>query len=118
MLTGDGGLSMILGDLETLARCRLPVTVVVFNDQAYGSERVFLAADGLSADHANLDDIDFAAVARALGIEAATVRDEAGLRAVGARLGAGGPFLVDCKVARDVTVSYTKLQSDNVRRTT
>jgi acetolactate synthase I/II/III large subunit len=31
-LTGDGGLGMVLAELETVARLALPATVVVFND--------------------------------------------------------------------------------------
>ena len=35
---GDGGALMALGELETAARYRLPMLVVVYNDAAYGAE--------------------------------------------------------------------------------
>ncbi|MFP5489077.1 MAG: thiamine pyrophosphate-binding protein, partial [Acidimicrobiia bacterium] len=33
-MVGDGGLSMTLGELETIARYRLPITIVLFDDAA------------------------------------------------------------------------------------
>ena len=60
-MVGDGGLAMTLAELETLARLRLPVTVVVFDDAALslievkqkpgqgGSEAVRFAAGRLRA---------------------------------------------------------------------
>ncbi len=70
LFVGDGGLSMSMGDLETAARNAVRLIVVVMNDRAYGAEYVHLQADGLPPNYAALPEIDFAGVARALGIEA------------------------------------------------
>jgi len=77
---GDGGLSMTLGELETIARLALPVTVVVFNDSALSLIEV-KQRDG----HGGLGAVryrpsDFAAVARALGVEGVVATSEAELR--------------------------------------
>ena len=92
-------------DLETAVRNGLPVVIVVLNDRAYGSELIHLEADGMSWDYAQLPDVDFAAAARALGLEAATVRTAAEL---GAQLdglaGRATPLLLDCKIRQDLFV--------------
>jgi acetolactate synthase I/II/III large subunit len=105
LFVGDGGLSMVLGDLETAVRHEIPLIVVVMNDRAYGAEWVHLQADGLPAEHAVLPEIDFAAVGRALGLEAVGVRWVAELEALGPRLaGRTRPLLIDCRIRRDLTV--------------
>jgi acetolactate synthase-1/2/3 large subunit len=104
---GDGGMSMALADFETAARHSLPLILVIMNDSAYGAERVHLEHDGLPLETADLPEIDFAAVARALGIEAASAGSEAELRAqAGALDRAGrGPLVLDCRIRRDITAT-------------
>jgi thiamine pyrophosphate-dependent acetolactate synthase large subunit-like protein len=92
---GDGGLCASLGELESLARTRLPVVVAVFDDRAYGVEVHELRHRGLATDVAEFAPVDFAAVARALGIPAVAARTAGDLDAVRAALAApDGPLLV------------------------
>ena len=97
-LAGDGGLGMVLAELETLARLDLDVTVVVFNDstltlielkQPPGADPGAVAYCGT----------DFAAVARAMGVPAATATTAEQLhdQLTGLRR---GPFLVDARIDR------------------
>jgi thiamine pyrophosphate-dependent acetolactate synthase large subunit-like protein len=65
---GDGGLCASLGELETLARTRLPVVVAVFNDDAYGVEVHELRFRGEPTDVAEFPPVDFAALGHSLGI--------------------------------------------------
>lgn len=96
---GDGGLLMSLPELETLARLDLPVLVLVMNDASYGAEEKLLAAKGWRPDLARFPQTDFAALARALGIEAATLNTESDLRAVLPRLsGLRAPLLLDARI--------------------
>lgn len=96
-LTGDGGMSMTLAELETVARLDLDITVVVFNDSALsliaikrGSE----APEGVNA--VNYGPIDFAAAARALGMEGRRVENPGEARRA---LAAGrGPRLIDARI--------------------
>ncbi len=98
LLAGDGGTMMSLGELDSLAAQRLPVVVAIFNDGAYGAEVHHFGPMGLPTGLVEFGDRDFAAVARALGAEAATIRDTAGVaEAIGA-WGADGPLVLDCKV--------------------
>lgn len=67
-LTGDGGLNMTLGDLETAARLGVPVTVIVVNNAASGYikalQHVMFGGEYQSAD---LSDLNYANVAENLG---------------------------------------------------
>ncbi|MGV9877128.1 thiamine pyrophosphate-dependent enzyme, partial [Streptomyces cellulosae] len=67
-LCGDGGLSMLLGDLITLRHLRLPVKVVVLNNGTLSFVELEMKAGGIVNYGTDLDDLDFAAVARAAGI--------------------------------------------------
>lgn len=81
-LTGDGGLSMVLGELETLARLALPVTVVVFDDSALSPIEIKQREGHGGPDAVRYAGTDFAAVARGCGLEAVRVDSAAGLDAV------------------------------------
>ncbi|MEV0732716.1 thiamine pyrophosphate-binding protein [Polymorphospora sp. NPDC050346] len=100
---GDGSLLTGLGELDTLARLGAPVLLVVLDDAAYGAEVRKLAPRGVDPDLARFPDRDFAAVARALGLPAWTVTDEAGARAAfDAVLPLTGPAVLHVKVRPDV----------------
>lgn len=100
-LTGDGGLSMVLGELETLARLELPVTVVVFNDAALSLIEIKQQPDHGGADAVRFAAVDYAAVARGFGIDGVVVGDVESLEAVLAEGGSGGwqrPRLIDARI--------------------
>ncbi len=92
---GDGGLGMVLADLETLARTGRDVRVVVFNDASLSLIRIKQTGhrtDAVAVTHAP---VDFAAAARALGIAAGTVTTAAELSLA---LEPAGPYLIDARI--------------------
>ncbi|MBB4661908.1 thiamine pyrophosphate-binding protein [Conexibacter arvalis] len=97
---GDGGCFMALPELETAARLRLKLLVVVYDDAAYGAEVHHFGPSGHAVAGAQFPAADLAALGRAAGAEAVTVRDAADLVAVERWLAAGadGPLVVDAKV--------------------
>jgi thiamine pyrophosphate-dependent acetolactate synthase large subunit-like protein len=100
---GDGGALMSAAELETVARLRLPMVVVVYNDDAYGAEVHHFAGDDVSLATVQFPPTDIASIARGFGFDACIVRaidDLAPLRSWldGER---GRPFLVDAKVTTD-----------------
>lgn len=106
LFTGDGGLSMMLGDLATAARLKVPLLIAVFNDRAYGAERWHQERRNLPTDLADLESIEFADVARALGMDAAVVRTSADLEELADQLGRiNKPLLVDCKIRRELALA-------------
>lgn len=99
-LVGDGGLGMVLGELETAARLRLPVTIAVFNDSALSLIKVKQRASGHGGSRAvNYGPTDFAAIARACGIQSARVSRRQELHDAALRsLDVTGPVLLDVLV--------------------
>jgi pyruvate dehydrogenase (quinone) len=67
-LSGDGGISMLLGELLTLRQLRLPVKVVVFNNNALAFVDLEMKAVGVINWGTDLDNPSFAEVARAIGL--------------------------------------------------
>jgi thiamine pyrophosphate-dependent acetolactate synthase large subunit-like protein len=100
---GDGGTFMSLGELETAARLRLPLLVVVYNDDAYGAEVHHFADRAEGLDLVRFPETDLAAVGRALGADGVTVRGLKDLEAVASWLGhRDRPLVVDAKVTPTV----------------
>lgn len=100
---GDGGLMMTLADLDTAVRYRLPITVVVSNDSAFGAELHYMREQGYDDAPTRYSNPSFEEVARSLGLEAATVASVDDLERLRPRLAhRDRPLLLDCKVSPDV----------------
>ncbi len=101
-LAGDGGFSMLIGDLITAVDLELPITVVVFNNSKLGLIGVEQEAEGLPAFGIELQNPNFAEVARAMGAEGWRVEDPADLDgAIAAALASNRPSVVDVVVNPD-----------------
>lgn len=105
---GDGGLMLALPELETVARLGLRMLLVVYNDAAYGAEVHHFQPQGHPVNLVQFPDVDFAGLARAAGLGAATVRCPTDLEAVRQWLeGDGKPaLLVDAKVVPTVVAEW------------
>ncbi|MFI5528727.1 pyruvate dehydrogenase [Kitasatospora sp. NPDC051853] len=95
-MSGDGGIGMLLGELLTLAKYRLPVKTVVFNNGALGMIKLEMLVSGYPETETDNGDVDYAALARAAGLHAVRVTDPAKVReALAEALSHPGPVLVD-----------------------
>ncbi|MEV4098732.1 thiamine pyrophosphate-binding protein [Nonomuraea sp. NPDC049649] len=105
---GDGGLHMSLVELDTLARLRLPVLVVVYNDAAYGAEVHHFKDSGADLGLVRFPDTDFVRLAAGFGVAGSTVRRPEDLDVVTRWLAREnrGPLLLDCKVVTTVVADY------------
>ncbi len=67
-VSGDGGLSMLLGELITVAMHRLPIKIVLFDNATLGMVKLEMLVDGL-ADFGGVDvpAVDYARLAETLG---------------------------------------------------
>ena len=93
---GDGGVTMLLGDLITSVTHNLPVTFVVFNNGRLGMVKLEQEQGGLPEFGTELSDVDIAGIARAAGLHAVRVTDPDALEAAVAEvLGHDGPALID-----------------------
>ncbi len=94
--SGDGGLTMLLGDLLTAVAHDLPVKVVVFDNGRLGMVKLEMEQVGLPEFGTVLHNPDLAAVARAMGLHGVRVEDPAELDgAVQEALAHPGPVLLD-----------------------
>ena len=104
---GDGGALMALSELETAARYRLPMVVVIYNDAAYGAEVHHFGPLGHPVDLTRFPDTDFAALARAAGAEGITVRGSRDFSSIKGWLERrDGPLVIDAKVNPDVRAEW------------
>jgi acetolactate synthase-1/2/3 large subunit len=94
---GDGGLGIVLSELETLARLRLNVTVVVFNDATLTLIKLKQDEDDTASAAVTYKAIDFAAIAAAMQVPGRVAVDLDSLRAALASA-QPGPLLVDARV--------------------
>jgi len=99
-LSGDGGFTMLMGDLITLTQLKIPLKVVIFNNGVLGFVALEMKAAGFVDTGVNLENPDFAAMARAMGIHAIRVEDPGDLPgAVKDILAHPGPALLDVVTA-------------------
>jgi thiamine pyrophosphate-dependent acetolactate synthase large subunit-like protein len=105
---GDGGAMMSLPELETVARLGLRMVIVIYNDSAYGAEVHHFGPHGTPLDIVRFPDVDFAAVARGLGLRSAAVRERGDLRAVESWLAevSSPALLLDAKVVPTVVAEW------------
>jgi len=97
--TGDGGLMMVVAELETVARLRLPIVIVVFNDAALSLIEVKQAQKGFEGVSMRYAGPDLIALGRAFGIRALAATDEPTLHgALIAAQTAPGPTLIDARI--------------------
>lgn len=99
-LSGDGGFTMLMGDLITLTQQKLPVKIVIFNNGVLGFVALEMKAAGCVDVGVDLKNPDFAAMARAMGIHAMRVEDPGDLPGAVAEIMAhDGPALLDVVTA-------------------
>ena len=115
-LSGDGGFTMLMGDLITLTQQRLPVKVVVFNNGVLGFVSMEMKAGGLVDTGTELRNPDFAAMASAMGLHAERIEDPGELpQAVARMLGHDGPALLDVVTAKNELSLPPTISADQVK---
>ena len=95
-VSGDGGLSMLLGELITAKMYDLPIKVVVFNNSTLGMVKLEMLVNGLPDFQTDVPDTNYAEIARAIGFHAERVEDASRLEgAYREAFAAPGPALVE-----------------------
>jgi pyruvate dehydrogenase (quinone) len=93
---GDGGLSMLMGDLLTIVSQKLPIKIVVFNNSTLGMVRLEQLVGGYPFWGTEMHNPDFSAVAKAIGFHAERVERKADVASAIERAFAHpGPALLD-----------------------
>ena len=100
-LSGDGGFTMLMGDLLTIVQSGLPVKVVVFNNGALGFIELEQKSSGFLPIGTDLKNPNFAAMAETIGMRGIRIEHTAQINdGIAAALAHDGPVLVDAVVNR------------------
>ena len=95
-VSGDGGLSMLMGELVTARMHNLPIKVVVFNNSTLGMVKLEMLVNGLPDFGTDVHDVNYAGVAQSIGFHAERVDDPRDLRrAFQKAFDFNGPALVE-----------------------
>ncbi|AWN52664.1 ubiquinone-dependent pyruvate dehydrogenase [Methylobacterium sp. 17Sr1-1] len=115
-LAGDGGFTMLMGDLLTLVQEKLPVKVVVFNNGTLGFVEMEMKAAGYLETGVALQNPDFSAIARAAGLHGRRVEDPGELEgALAEMLAHDGPALLDVVTNRQELAMPPRIQAEQVK---
>lgn len=100
-LSGDGGLTMLMGELLSAVQNKLPVKIIVFHNDALAFVEVEMMAAGILPFGTDLQNPDFSKVAEACGLFGVHVTQAEELKpALQQALAHDGPALVDVFVHR------------------
>ena len=95
-LCGDGGLSMLMGELLTAAGLDIPVKLMVFNNSTLGMVRAEMMVVGYQPWGTDVKNPDFGAVASAVGLHGERVEKAADIQpAIERAFAHPGPALID-----------------------
>jgi len=104
-LSGDGGFTMLMGDLLSLTQLELPIKVVVFNNSALGFIELEQKSTGFLNFGTGFQNPNFAAMAQAAGIRGIRLEDPAEVEeGITTALAHNGPVLIDAVVNRSELV--------------
>lgn len=92
---GDGGFTMLMGELLTIVQYNLPVKLLVADNRTLGFVKWEMEIAGLEPHETDLRNPDFGVMAQGIGFQAETVSDPAQLEGAMQRwLAAEGPALL------------------------
>ena len=115
-LCGDGGISMLLGDLATITQYKLPIKIIVFNNRSLGMVKLEMEVAGLPDWQTDMHNPDFAMVAQAMGIRGITVREPGDVKqALREAFMFNGPALVNVMTDPNALAMPPKVEFEQVK---
>jgi len=115
-LCGDGGLSMLLGDLATITQYNLPIKIIVFNNRSLGMVKLEMEVAGLPDWQTDMHNPDFALVAQAMGMKGITVKEPDDVKqAIREALAFKGPALINVFTDPNALAMPPKIEFDQVK---
>lgn len=115
-MCGDGGFSMLMGDVLTLAQHQLPVKVVIFNNGTLGFVELEMIASGMLPFGTELHNPNFANMAKALGIAGVRIESPQEVQdGIMSAFQAKGPAIIDIVVNRSELVMPPTISAEQVK---
>jgi len=113
---GDGGLSMLLGDLATITQYNLPIKIVVFNNRSLGMVKLEMEVAGLPDWQTDMVNPDFALVAQAMGMKGITIKDPDDVKqGIREALQFKGPALINIMTDPNALAMPPKIEFEQVK---
>ncbi len=113
---GDGGISMMLGDLMTIVQYQLPVKIIVFNNRSLGMVKLEMEVAGIPDLETDMLNPDFIKIAEAMGMLGIGIDDpddvKSGLEKAFMH---EGPVLVSIQTDPNALAMPPKLEFDQVK---
>ncbi len=101
-LCGDGGFSMLMGEVLTLVQEKLPIKVIIFNNGTLGFVEMEMHVGGMLEYSTELKNPNFAAMAEAVGVKGIRVESAATLESdLEVAFSHKGPVIIDVVVNRN-----------------
>lgn len=110
-LSGDGGFTMMMGDMLTAVQQKLPIKIILFNNSSLGFVAMEMKAGGYLDTATDLHNPDFVAMAKVVGFTSFRVEDSTNLKeTLTQALAHPGPVLVDVRTERNELIMPPKVQ--------
>lgn len=115
-LCGDGGFSMLMGDVLSLAAMKLPVKAVVFNNGELGFVAMEMQAAGYLPESTELHNPSFAQIAEAAGVKGIRVEHSADLdAALQTAFAHEGPVVVEVLTAKQELILPPEIKAEQAK---
>jgi pyruvate dehydrogenase (quinone) len=113
---GDGGLSMMLGDLMTIVQYKLPVKIIVFNNRSLGMVKLEMEVAGIADLETDMLNPDFVKIAEAMGMPGIAIHDPAEVKpGIDKAFNLEGPVLVNILTDPYALAMPPKLEFDQLK---
>jgi len=113
---GDGGLSMMMGDLMTIVQYNLPVKIVLFNNRSLGMVKLEMEVAGIPDVETDMLNPDFEKLAQAMGMFGITVFNPSDVRStLENAFSQAGPALITIQTDPNALAMPPKLEFDQMK---
>jgi pyruvate dehydrogenase (quinone) len=113
---GDGGISMMLGDLMTIVQYKLPVKIVVFNNRSLGMVKLEMEVAGIPDLETEMLNPDITKVAEAMGMPGITITDPEKVRSeIERAFRMDGPVLITVQTDPNALAMPPKIEFDQMK---
>jgi len=113
---GDGGISMMLGDLMTIVQYQLPVKIIVFNNRSLGMVKLEMEVAGIPDLETDMLNPDFVKIAEAMGMMGMSIDDPDDVKSgIEKAFSHNGPVLVSIQTDPNALAMPPKLEFDQMK---
>ncbi|MCL5129321.1 thiamine pyrophosphate-dependent enzyme [Algibacter sp. L4_22] len=113
---GDGGLSMLLGDLATIKQYNLPIKLIVFNNRSLGMVQLEMQVEGLPNNETDMVNPNFEMIAEAMGFRGISVtKPEDVKQSLEEAFAHNGPVLVSVFTNPQALAMPPKMEFDQMK---